>query len=76
MHPCSQGIRVEPQDLCSPVLSLDAPPGFHYEDEINILKKEGIDAAFSLYEEVGVGFANPVCAYTDYCKLQDAGLKS
>jgi predicted Kef-type K+ transport protein len=47
-----------------------------YEDEINILKKEGIDAAYSLYEEAGVGFANHVCAYTDYCKLQDAGLKS
>ena len=47
-----------------------------YEDEISILKEEGIDAAYSLYEEAGVGFANHVCAYTDYCKLQDAGFKS
>ena len=45
-----------------------------YEDEIPILKAEGIDAAYSLYEEAGVGFADHVCAHMDYCKLKDAGL--
>ena len=48
----------------------------HYEDEISILKEEGIDAAYSLYEEAGVGFADHVCAQTDYCKLRNSGLKS
>jgi glutathione-regulated potassium-efflux system ancillary protein KefC len=47
-----------------------------YEDEIRILKQEGIDAAYSLYEEAGVGFADHVCAHMDYCKLKDAGLNS
>jgi len=28
MHPCSQGTRVEAQDRCGPVFSLDAPSGF------------------------------------------------
>jgi predicted Kef-type K+ transport protein len=45
-----------------------------YEDEIRILKEEGIDAAYSLYEEAGVGFADHVCAHMDYCNLKDAGL--
>ena len=48
----------------------------HYEDEIRILKEEGIDAAYSLYEEAGVGFADHVCAHMDYCNLKDAGLSS
>jgi hypothetical protein len=47
-----------------------------YEDEIPILKEEGINAAYSLYEEAGVGFADHVCDHMDYCKLKDAGLKS
>jgi glutathione-regulated potassium-efflux system ancillary protein KefC len=47
-----------------------------YEDEITILKEVGINAAYSLYEEAGVGFADHVCAHMDYCKLKDAGLKS
>ncbi|MBN1627289.1 MAG: cation:proton antiporter [Deltaproteobacteria bacterium] len=47
-----------------------------YEDEIDILKQEGVDAAYSLYEEAGVGFADHVCAYTDYCKLQEADFGS
>jgi len=47
-----------------------------YEDEIRILKQEGINAAYSLYEEAGVGFANHVCAHMDHCHLQDAGLTS
>jgi glutathione-regulated potassium-efflux system ancillary protein KefC len=47
-----------------------------YEDEIRILKEEGIDAAYSLYEEAGVGFADHVCAHMDYCNLKDAGLNS
>jgi Trk K+ transport system NAD-binding subunit len=47
-----------------------------YEDEIRILKEEGINAAYSLYEEAGVGFANHVCDHMDYCNLKDAGLNS
>jgi glutathione-regulated potassium-efflux system ancillary protein KefC len=47
-----------------------------YEDEIPILKEVGINAAYSLYEEAGVGFADHVCAHMDYCKLKDTGLKS
>lgn len=38
-----------------------------YEDEINSLKQEGIAAAYSLYEEAGVGFADHVCNHMDYC---------
>jgi hypothetical protein len=37
-----------------------------YEDEIPILKEEGINAAYSLYEEAGVGFSDHVCAHMDY----------
>jgi hypothetical protein len=47
-----------------------------YEDEILILKEEGVDAAYSLYEEAGIGFADHVCVHMDYCKLKDAGLNS
>jgi predicted Kef-type K+ transport protein len=47
-----------------------------YEDEIHVLKQEGIDAAYSLYEEAGVGFADHVCDHMDYCKLKEAGLTS
>jgi hypothetical protein len=47
-----------------------------YEDEIPILKEVGINAAYSLYEEAGVGFADHVCAHMDYCKLKDTALKS
>ena len=47
-----------------------------YEDEIDILKQEGIDAAYSLYDDAGVGFADHVCAYTEYCKLRTAGFES
>jgi Trk K+ transport system NAD-binding subunit len=45
-----------------------------YEDEIPILKEAGINAAYSLYEEAGVGFADHVCAHMDYCKLKEADL--
>jgi predicted Kef-type K+ transport protein len=47
-----------------------------YEDEVRILKEEGVHAAYSLYEEAGVGFANHVCAHMDYCNLKDAGPNS
>ena len=47
-----------------------------YEDEIRILKEEGIHAAYSLYEEAGVGFADHVCAHMDYCNLKEADLNS
>jgi len=40
-----------------------------YEEDIEILKKEGINAAYSLYEEAGVGFANHVCSKAGYCEL-------
>lgn len=45
-----------------------------YEDEINILREAGVGAAYNLYQEAGVGFADHVCAHMDYCKLQGAGL--
>ena len=45
-----------------------------YEDEIKRLKEEGISAAYSLYEEAGVGFADHVCSHMDYCKMKNAGL--
>jgi len=47
-----------------------------YEDEIRILKEEGIDAAYSLYDEAGVGFADHVCDHMNYCSLKDAGLNT
>ncbi len=47
-----------------------------YEDEIRILKQEGIDAAYSLYTEAGVGFADHACTHMDHCHIQDAGLTS
>jgi hypothetical protein len=48
-----------------------------YEDEISILlEEEGINAAYSLYEEAGVGFADHVCAHMDYCRLKEARQKS
>ena len=40
-----------------------------YEDEIDIIKAEGIEAVYSLYEEAGVGFSDHVCNHMDYCKL-------
>lgn len=47
-----------------------------YEDEIELLKEAGIDTAYNLYEEAGLGFADHVCNYTGYCPLRqsDAGL--
>jgi predicted Kef-type K+ transport protein len=44
-----------------------------YEDEIALLEEEGIDAAYSLYEEAGVGFADHVCDRTGLCSLADPG---
>ncbi len=41
-----------------------------YEDEMRLLKDEGIDAVYGLYEEAGVGFADHVCDHMDYCKLK------
>jgi hypothetical protein len=42
-----------------------------YDDEIMLLKQEGVNAAYSLYEEAGVGSAEHVCAHIDYCKQND-----
>lgn len=47
-----------------------------YEDEAAVLKEAGIDAAYVLYEEAGVGFADHVCRHMDHCELQEAGLTS
>jgi len=33
-----------------------------YEDEIPVIKKEGVHATYSLYEEAGAGFAEHVCS--------------
>ncbi len=41
-----------------------------YEDEMHLLKTEGIDAVYSLYEEAGVGFADHVCDHMDYCRIK------
>ena len=46
-----------------------------YEDEILILKAEGIDAVYSLYEEAGVGFSDHVCNDMDFCQLNGASGK-
>lgn len=40
-----------------------------YEDEILLLKNEGIDAVYSLYEEAGVGFADHICVHMGWCKI-------
>ncbi|MFO7939761.1 MAG: cation:proton antiporter family protein [Bacteroidales bacterium] len=32
-----------------------------YEDQVNELKEQGVNAAFDLYAEAGIGFANHVC---------------
>jgi glutathione-regulated potassium-efflux system ancillary protein KefC len=45
-----------------------------YEDEAAELKQAGIDAAYVIYEEAGVGFADHVCRSMDHRHLQDAGL--
>ncbi|BBO67529.1 potassium transporter Kef [Desulfosarcina alkanivorans] len=47
-----------------------------YEDEVAELKQAGIDAAYVVYEEAGVGFADHVCKHVDHRYLQDAGLTS
>jgi predicted Kef-type K+ transport protein len=44
-----------------------------YEDEIELLKEAGIDAAYNLYEEAGLGFADHVCSHTGYCPLRQDG---
>ena len=36
-----------------------------YEDEVAELKEAGIDAAYVIYEEAGVGFADHVCRHMD-----------
>ena len=41
-----------------------------YDDEIGVLQEAGVDAAYSLYQEAGMGFANHVCKHMDRCGLQ------
>jgi len=43
----------------------------HYDDEMQLLKEEGINAVYSIYEEAGVGFADHVCDHMDYCRLNE-----
>lgn len=45
-----------------------------FEDEVEALKHAGIDAAFVMYQEAGVGFADHVCKHMDHCQLQQTGL--
>jgi glutathione-regulated potassium-efflux system ancillary protein KefC len=47
-----------------------------YEDDVAVLKQAGIDAAYIIYEEAGVGFADHVCKHMDRRLLQDTGLTS
>jgi glutathione-regulated potassium-efflux system ancillary protein KefC len=47
-----------------------------YEEEVADLRDAGIDAAYVLYEEAGVGFADHVCKHMDHCHLQAEGLTS
>lgn len=47
-----------------------------YDDEAAELRRAGIDAAYVIYKEAGVGFADHVCRHMDHCHLQDAGLTS
>jgi glutathione-regulated potassium-efflux system ancillary protein KefC len=46
-----------------------------YEDEIVVLQEAGIDAAYSLYEEAGVGFVDHVCSELGYCRLRQKEIK-
>ncbi|WP_419661402.1 KefC: predicted glutathione-regulated potassium-efflux system protein [Desulfosarcina variabilis str. Montpellier] len=45
-----------------------------FEDEVAELKSAGIDAAYVMYQEAGVGFADYVCKHMDHCQLQESGL--
>ena len=47
-----------------------------YQDEVDALKQAGIDAAYVMYQEAGVGFADYVCKHMDHCQLQETGLTS
>jgi len=38
-----------------------------YEDEIETIKAEGVEAVYSFYEEAGVGFSDHVCKHMDTC---------
>jgi hypothetical protein len=44
-----------------------------YDDEVGVLQEAGIDAAYSLYQEAGMGFANHVCKHMDHCGLPSSG---
>jgi hypothetical protein len=47
-----------------------------YDDEAAGLKAEGIDAAYVIYEEAGVGFADHVCRLMVRRDLQEACRRS
>ena len=46
MHPRSQGARVETQNRCGPVFSLDAPSGFGkgFKDLVSLRLVQGLHA--------------------------------
>jgi glutathione-regulated potassium-efflux system ancillary protein KefC len=46
------------------------------EDEPIHTGEAGIDAAYSLYEEAGVGFVDHVCSELGYCRLRQKRAKS
>ena len=43
-----------------------------YEDEIDELKTVGIDAAYVISHEAGIGFADYACKHMDGCSIADA----
>ncbi len=47
-----------------------------YEDEVDELKRLGIDAAYVISQEAGVGFADYVCKHMDHCRRQETSLTS
>jgi hypothetical protein len=49
----------------------DVTASVRYEEDIEILNRAGVNAAYSLYEEAGVGFADHVCAQAGYCELRE-----
>ncbi len=46
------------------------------EDEVGELKQAGIDAAYVVYQEAGVGFVDYVCKHMDHCQTREAGVTS
>ena len=45
-----------------------------YEDQVADLKAVGVDAAYVLFQEAGVGFADYACKHMDSCRMNESGL--